>query len=40
VIRYLFGFRGDALIAGAVDSEATRKTSEEISQAIESLMPN
>ena len=40
VIRYLFGFRGDALIAGALDSEATRKTSEEISEAIEALMPN
>ena len=39
IIRYLFGLRGDALIAGAVDPLATRKTAAEIEAALQALMP-
>ena len=39
IIRYLFGLRGSALIAGAVDPLATRKTAEEIEAYLLTLMP-
>ena len=39
VIRYLFGFRGDSLISGAVAAGATRTTAEEIEPVIEALIP-
>lgn len=39
VIRYLFGFRGDSLVNGAVAASATRTTAEEIEPAIEALIP-
>jgi hypothetical protein len=39
IIRYLFGLRDPALIAGAVDPLATRKTVVEIEAYIQSLMP-
>jgi len=39
VIRYLFGFRGDSLIEGAIETKATRRTAEEIEPVIESLLP-
>jgi len=38
IIRYLFGLRGDALIAGALDPSATRTTGDAIADAIESLL--
>jgi len=37
--RYLFGLRGDSLIAGALDPLATRTTAATIEAYIESLMP-
>ena len=39
MIRYLFGLRGAALTAGAVDSAATRKTAADIEAYIQSLLP-
>jgi hypothetical protein len=39
IIRYLFGLRGNALIAGAVDPQATRMTAPAIATYIQSLMP-
>ena len=39
LIRYLFGLRGNSLIAGAVDPLATRKTAQDIETYIQSLMP-
>ena len=39
VIRYLFGFRGDSLISGAVAAGATRTKAEEIEPVIEALIP-
>ena len=38
-LRYLFGLRGDALIAGVIASDATRTTSAEIEVHIGSLTP-
>ena len=38
LIRYLFGFRDDALVAGTVDEQALRSTAE-IQEYLESLMP-
>jgi len=38
LIRYLFGFRGAALVAGTVDEQALRSTAE-IEEFLESLMP-
>ncbi len=39
LIRYLSGLRGDSLVNGAIDAGATRKTSAQIEQYIESLLP-
>lgn len=39
LIRYLFGVRGDALISGAVGTDAKRTTAQEIETYIQSLMP-
>jgi hypothetical protein len=39
VIRYLFGLRGDALIAGAVEPLATRKTASDIAAYLQTLVP-
>jgi hypothetical protein len=39
MIRYLFGLRGDALIAGALDPLATRKTALDIEAYLQTLMP-
>ena len=39
VLRYLFGLRGAALIAGAVDAQATRKTAADIEAYLQTLMP-
>ena len=39
ILRYLFGLRGAALIAGAVDPAATRKTAPDIETYIQSLLP-
>ncbi len=39
IIRYLFGLRGDALIAGAIDPLAPRKTALEIETYLQTLMP-
>jgi YD repeat-containing protein len=38
IMRYLFGFRGDTLINGAVAQNASRKTAGEIETRIRSLM--
>jgi len=38
LLRYLFGLRGDPLIANAVAPDATRKTAAEISTYIDSLL--
>ncbi|MBF0439093.1 MAG: hypothetical protein HQL93_08220 [Magnetococcales bacterium] len=38
IMRYLFGFRGDALINGAVSASATRKSASTIGDYIDSLM--
>lgn len=35
IMRYLFSFRGDQLIAGAVGDDATRTTAEEITQYLD-----
>lgn len=39
LIRYLFGLSGGDLISGSISSNATRSTSDQIVQYIESLMP-
>ena len=39
LIRYLFGFSGDALIGGAIGEGATRATAEEIESYIEARTP-
>ena len=39
IIRYLSGFRGDALINGAVTPNAPRSTAQQIEDYIQSLMP-
>ena len=40
LIRYLFGFSGDSLTAGAVGLDATRTTAEEIESYIEARIPS
>ena len=40
IIRYMFGFNGDALVNDAVAEDATRTSSEEIEAYLGSLMPN
>ena len=40
LIRYLFGFSGGSLTAGAIGSEATRATAEEIESYIEARTPS
>ena len=40
ILRYMFGFNGDALIDDAVAEDATRTSSEEIEAYLGSLMPN
>ena len=40
LIRYLFGFKGDSLISGAVGSEATRDSAEEVEAYIEERIPS
>ena len=39
VMRYLMGFRGNALIANAIGSGATRTTATAIEQALAALVP-
>ena len=39
LIRYLFGLRGQSLIAGAIAAGATRTTAAQIEQYIQSLLP-
>jgi hypothetical protein len=39
VIRYLFGFRGESLVAGAVSDTATRKSAEVIEPYLEARVP-
>ena len=39
VLRYLFGFRGEALVYRAVASDATRKNSADIDTYLEALVP-
>ena len=39
ITRYMFGFRGEALIDGAVGEGATRTSSEEIEAYLEALIP-
>ena len=39
LLRYLFGLRGAALIAGAVGSGATRTTADQIEAYLQTLMP-
>jgi hypothetical protein len=39
IIRYLFGFRGETLINGAIGDGATRKSAPEIEGYLQSLMP-
>ena len=39
ILRYVFGLRGDVLIAGVVAGDATRTTAEEIEAYLETLMP-
>ena len=39
LIRYLFGFTGDALISGAIGSAATRDTAEAVETFIEKRVP-
>jgi len=39
IVRFLFDFRRESLIAGAVATDATRKTSEEIEEYLESILP-
>ena len=39
ISRYVFGFRGEALIDGAIGEGATRTSSEEIEAYLEALIP-
>ncbi len=39
VLRYLFGFRNDALTNNAIDPNASRKTSVEVESYIEANLP-
>jgi hypothetical protein len=39
VLRYLFGFRGTALVVGAIGSNAQRDTAMEIEDYVETLVP-
>lgn len=39
IIRYLFGFRGDALVSGAIGSGATRTTGDEVAAFLEDFTP-
>jgi hypothetical protein len=39
ITRYLFGLRGDPLIAGAVGPLAKRKTAPDIEAYLQTLMP-
>ena len=39
IMRYMFGLRGNSLIAGAVGTGATRTTAADIETYIQSLMP-
>ena len=39
LIRYLFGFSGDSLISGAIGTEATRDTADEVEAYIEEHVP-
>jgi hypothetical protein len=39
LIRYLFGFRGDALISGAIGSDAERDTAEAVEAYIKARVP-
>ena len=39
VIRYLFGFRGESLVNGAIDEDAQRTTPDEIEAFLEQLVP-
>ena len=39
LIRYLFGFSGDALISGAIGSGAERDTAEEVEAYIKERVP-
>ena len=39
ILRYFFGLRGDSLINGAMASDATRSTAEEIEAHMQSLLP-
>jgi hypothetical protein len=39
LIRYLFGFRGDALISGAIGSDAERDTAEAVEAHIKARVP-
>lgn len=38
IIRYLFGFSGDALVAGALTGEGERNTAEEIKEHLDQFM--
>ena len=40
LLRYLFGLRGENLISGAISSDATRTTQEQIEQYLSLYMPN
>ena len=39
LIRYLFGFSGESLISGAIGTEATRKTAQEVEAYIQDRVP-
>jgi hypothetical protein len=40
LMRYLFGFEGEALIEGAVSADATRQSAEDIADYIQARMPS
>ena len=39
LIRYLFGFSGESLISGAIGTEATRKTAQDVEAYIQDRVP-
>ena len=39
IVRYLFGFSGDALISGVIGDGAERDTAEEVEAYIEARLP-
>jgi len=39
ILRYMFGYSGDALLNGAIGEGATRTTAAEIEDYLEALMP-